>query len=213
MHWLRSASIRASACALKALGLITQRPEELEWTVVACGGKEAIPFFQRVLNAFSIPYRVIHDFDICPGMHPDAEANHRRSNDTIEALRRGAQIFQYPVKLEDLMRIQDVLGAKKRKDDGVQEELDLKSLPLVDVDRNKIELKQDSGVRQDPYTLKLGTVPEKTPILKLPKDQKENAVKPFIQEKFDDLVGKLLDETEELHKNYQSLKLSTRCVP
>lgn len=29
------------------------------------------------------------------------------------------------------------------------------------------------------------------------------------QEKFDDLVGKLLDETEELHKNYQSLKLST----
>jgi putative ATP-dependent endonuclease of the OLD family len=86
---------------LKALGLITHRPEELEWTVVACGGKEAIPFFQRVLNAFSIPYRVIHDFDICPGMHPDAEANHRRSNDTIEALRRGAHIFQYPVKLEE----------------------------------------------------------------------------------------------------------------
>ena len=27
--------------------------------------------------------------------------------------------------------------------------------------------------------------------------------------KFDDLVGKLLDETEELHKEYQSLKLST----
>ena len=91
----------AVIATLKALGRITLRPEELEWTVVACGGKEAIPFFQRVLNAFSIPYRVIHDIDIRPGMAPDTEANHRRSNEAIEALRRGAQIFQYPIKLED----------------------------------------------------------------------------------------------------------------
>ena len=117
--------------------------------------------------------------------------------------------FPDKLKLEDLMRIQAVVGAKKRTDKNPSEEPDYKGAPLVDVDRNQIELKQDSGVRQDPYTLKLGTVAEKTPILKLPKDQKENAVKPFIQEKFDDLVGKLLDETEELHKNYQSLKLST----
>jgi hypothetical protein len=117
--------------------------------------------------------------------------------------------FPENLKLEDLMRIRDVVGAKKRTDKNPNEEPDYKSSPLVDVDRNQIELKEDSGVRQDPYSLKLGTVAEKTPILKLPKDQKENAVKPFIQEKFDDLVGKLLDETEELHKNYQSLKLST----
>lgn len=86
---------------LKALGRIAQRPEELEWTIVACGGKEAIPFFQRVLNAFSIPYRVIHDSDIRPGMSPDAEATHRRTNESIDSLRRGAQVIQYPVKLED----------------------------------------------------------------------------------------------------------------
>jgi hypothetical protein len=117
--------------------------------------------------------------------------------------------FPENLKLEDLMRIQEITGAKKRTDKNADEEPDYKSAPLVDVDRNQIELKEDSGVRQDPYTLKLGTVAEKTPILKLPKDQKENAVKPFVQEKFDDLVGKLLDETEELNKNYQSLKLST----
>jgi CRISPR-associated exonuclease Cas4 len=91
----------AVVATLKTLERISQRPEELEWTVVACGGKEAIPFFQRVLNAFSIPYRVIHDLDIRPGMNTDAEANHRRTNDSIEALRRGAEVFRYPIKLED----------------------------------------------------------------------------------------------------------------
>ena len=113
------------------------------------------------------------------------------------------------LKLEDLERIEKVVGAKKRIDKNPNDEPDYKNSPLVDVDRNKIELKEDSGVRQDPYSLKLGTIAEKTPVLKLPKDQKENAVKPFVQDMFDDLVGKLLDETEELHKNYQTLKLST----
>lgn len=91
----------AIVATLKALGRIAQRPEELEWTVVPCGGKEAIPFFQRVLNAFSIPYRVIHDLDLRPGLSADAEANHRRTNDSIDGLRRGAQVFRYPIKLED----------------------------------------------------------------------------------------------------------------
>ena len=66
----------------------------------------------------------------------------------------------YPdnLKLEDLMRIQDVVGAKKPKGDA-NEEPDFKSSPLLDVDRKQIELEKDSGVRQDPYTLKLGKVP------------------------------------------------------
>src|SRR5436190_3695571 len=45
--------------------------------------------------------------------------------------------------------------------------------------------------------------------MKMYKDKENNVVKPFVQEEFDDLVGKLLDETEELNKNYQSIKLST----
>ena len=34
-----------------------------EVTLVDCNGKKNIPAFQRVLNAFSIPYRVVHDGD------------------------------------------------------------------------------------------------------------------------------------------------------
>ena len=90
----------AVVAVLKALGRILSRPEEIEWSVIACGGKEAIPFFQRVLNAFSIPYRVIHDLDIKPGLHPDAEAMHRKRNEAIASLSRGSLIFSYPVKLE-----------------------------------------------------------------------------------------------------------------
>ncbi|MBI2805819.1 MAG: hypothetical protein HYX68_12640 [Planctomycetes bacterium] len=122
-----------------------------------------------------------------------------------------AFLKDYPdkLKLEDLMRIRDIAGAKKRTDKNPGEEPDLKNTTLLEVDPKKIELKEDSGVRQDPYTLKLGKIAEKTPILKMYKASKENVVKPFVQEKFDDLVGKLLEETEELNKNYQSIKLST----
>ncbi len=69
--------------------------------------------------------------------------------------------------------------------------------------------KKIPACRQDPYSLKLGSVAEKTAILTLPRDKEKNAVKPFIQEKFDDLVGKLLDEADELTKDYQTLNLST----
>lgn len=54
----------AVVAVLKALGRIVSRPEELEWSIISCGGKEDIPFFQRVLNAFAIPYSVLHDLDL-----------------------------------------------------------------------------------------------------------------------------------------------------
>jgi len=34
-----------------------------EVSFIDCGGKQNIPAFQRVLNAFGVPYRVIHDLD------------------------------------------------------------------------------------------------------------------------------------------------------
>ncbi|HZZ82522.1 MAG TPA: hypothetical protein VFE62_28745, partial [Gemmataceae bacterium] len=118
--------------------------------------------------------------------------------------------FNDKLTLAEKKRIENVLNAKKRTDKNPFEEPDLKDAFHPDIlALNKIELKEDSGVRQDPYSLKLGSVAEKTPILKMYKNQKENAVKPFVQEEFDDLVAKLLDETEELNKNYQSIKLST----
>lgn len=110
-------------------------------------------------------------------------------------------------KLEDLMRIQEVAGTKKRTLD--KEDKDLDSMFLLDVDKKRIELDKDSGVRQDPYSLTLGKVAEPTPILKMYKDKEGNKVQPFMQEQFDDLVGKLLEEADELDKKYQSIKLST----
>jgi putative ATP-dependent endonuclease of OLD family len=90
----------AVAATLKALGRITMRPEELEWSVIVCGGKESIPFFQRVLNAFAIPYAVLHDTDITPGISPDNKAKHEKNNNTIRSLARGNKIHSYPVELE-----------------------------------------------------------------------------------------------------------------
>jgi hypothetical protein len=115
--------------------------------------------------------------------------------------------FPNDLKLEDLMRIREVHGAKKGV--GNKEELDFSTAEMTDVDRKIIELEKDSGVRQDPYALTLGKEPEKENVMPLYKGKDRNAVKPFLQEKFDDLVGKLLEETEEVYKNYQTLNLST----
>jgi hypothetical protein len=118
--------------------------------------------------------------------------------------------FPENLKLEDLIRLREVAGAKKRKDKD-NKDLDFKDALLTDLDPKRITLEKDSGVRQDPNTLTLGKVAEKTKVLDMWKSTKEemNKVKPFIQDKFEDLVGKLLDEAEELGKDYQSIKMST----
>lgn len=90
----------AVTATLRTLGRITTRPEELEWSVIACGGKASIPFFQRVLNAFAIPYAVLHDTDVTPGMPENDKATHEKQNSAIAALSRGNKIHRYPIKLE-----------------------------------------------------------------------------------------------------------------
>jgi len=80
--------------------LITYRAEEIDWTILVAGGKEAIPFLQRVLNEFSIPYAVLHDTDIVSGMAEDVVNGHQKINDLIEALSNGNRITKFPVKLE-----------------------------------------------------------------------------------------------------------------
>lgn len=90
----------AVSATLQKLGLIASRVEEIEWSVVPCGGKSSIPFFQRVLNAFHIPYAVLHDIDIHEGMPEDKAKVHQKENEAIAALANGAPICVYPVKLE-----------------------------------------------------------------------------------------------------------------
>ena len=77
------AAIDAIACKLRAL-------EKIDWSaylaarravaVVSCRGKWTIPAFQKVLKAFDIRYRVVHDEDPGKGEGP------RRANDVIKGL-------------------------------------------------------------------------------------------------------------------------------
>lgn len=82
----------AVTATLKALGQINARPEELEWSVISCGGKASIPFFQRVLNAFGIPYAVLHDLDIVAGMSANDQATHTKQNEAIASLANGSPV-------------------------------------------------------------------------------------------------------------------------
>lgn len=112
------------------------------------------------------------------------------------------------LELRDLMRVRDVV-AKNNTNVAGGEELDLASAPLFDVDASKLNRETDSGVRQNPYSLALGATSEKTAALGVPPGLEQNQVKPFIQDEFDDLVGKLLDEADELHQDFETLNLNT----
>lgn len=116
--------------------------------------------------------------------------------------------FPDDLKLDDTARLQDIVAAAKKA--AADKAAGEKPPPaFFDIDPKQLELEKDSGVRQDTDTLKLGNKSEATADLMLPNADKFNKVQPFIQEKFDDLVGKLLDEADELDKKYQQIKLST----
>lgn len=85
---------------LMSEGKIHNRIEEIDWSLVVAGGKEAIPFFQRVLNAFAIPYAVLHDTDVVTHMSAGDRANHERINDSIARLAGTNPVARFPVNLE-----------------------------------------------------------------------------------------------------------------
>lgn len=82
-------------------GKIQHRTEEIEHSIIVAGGKTSIPFFQRVLNSFSIPYVVLHDTDITVGMNPNAQAIEEGRNDAIANLLNGNRVVTFPIKLEE----------------------------------------------------------------------------------------------------------------
>jgi hypothetical protein len=111
------------------------------------------------------------------------------------------------LKIEEIIRLREVAD-RKQLDKGEEGKM-LPKDQFGEVDVNRLELKKDSGVYQDPKTLQLGDSRGKTKKFPNAMDTKNNKVRPFIQEKFEDLVGKLLEEADELGKDYQSLNLST----
>jgi len=90
----------AVTAILQNENLIINRIEELDWSIVVAGGKEAIPFFQRILNSFDIQYAVLHDLDIIDGMNPDDRKTKEKINQKIGDFSNGNPVHTFPVDLE-----------------------------------------------------------------------------------------------------------------
>jgi putative ATP-dependent endonuclease of OLD family len=99
----------AVTATLVKLGKIKNRVEEIEWTILVAGGKEAIPFFQRVMNAFDITYAVLHDVDIDTNTPPNDAATHRKINNLIAILSNGRSIHKFQHKLETTLNLAEHL--------------------------------------------------------------------------------------------------------
>jgi CRISPR-associated exonuclease Cas4 len=74
------------------LGIFKEFPEEKGYSIIVASNKEEIPKFMRVLNAFRIPYIVLHELDNAP----DSETNM-----TIRNLLAGNRSVELPGRVED----------------------------------------------------------------------------------------------------------------
>lgn len=89
----------------KKLNKIKVRTEEIDITVVVANGKGNIPFFVRVLNAFDLNYVVLHDSDLKPGMHIDAENTAKAANQKIADVVKNNKLVLFPIKLEETVGV------------------------------------------------------------------------------------------------------------
>jgi predicted ATP-dependent endonuclease of OLD family len=88
---------------------IKNRTEEINWTILVAGGKESIPFFQRVMNAFDITYSVLHDTDVLPTTPPQMAETWQRTNTVIAELAGERPVHRFPHKLETTLGLTDHL--------------------------------------------------------------------------------------------------------
>lgn len=90
----------ALTATLQKIGKIKQRVEEIDWSVIPCGGKPAIPFFQRILNSFGMSYSVLHDLDLEEGIADARQEISKKRNETIKQLAGSMPVHVFPVSLE-----------------------------------------------------------------------------------------------------------------
>lgn len=95
-------AIAAFECAAELMGLFERHLRlRREISLVDCNGKSNIPAFLRVLNAFNIPYRVLHDED------PDNPAAQATNQQILGLLPQGAaQVHMVAPDLEGLLGYQ-----------------------------------------------------------------------------------------------------------
>lgn len=128
--------IAVTAVLMKA-GKISNRVEELDWTITVAGGKQAIPFLQRVLNSFEIEYAVLHDLDADPTLTDSQLDEHKKTNDMISSLASSRAVYNFPIKLENTLglakgHLKDQYDAHKYFEDPtrISSDLELIILPI-----------------------------------------------------------------------------------
>ncbi|MGE3408407.1 MAG: hypothetical protein AB7I37_16430 [Pirellulales bacterium] len=126
----------------------------------------------------------------------------------LEALKAGntEDMLDEPdgLKLEDIIHMAEVARDKKA---GAEEEVKPEMYLFPDSAVASLQ-GADTGKRQEFDILKLATSPGKTPSFPNQSDRQSNRVKPHIQEKFEDLVGDLLEEEDEMQANYETYNLN-----
>jgi hypothetical protein len=109
------------------------------------------------------------------------------------------------LKLEDIIHMREVAAGKY----GETRNPDANDYLLPDSAKAALN-PADTGKRQDFNILKLAKSPSGTPSFPKQSDREGNKIaNPPIQEKFDDLVGKLLEEADEIQKKYETYNLNT----
>lgn len=88
-----ASAIPALAEKLAECGLNRERCKHAlsDTTIVNCSGKPTIYAFQKVLNAFKIPYRVVHDADIRDSFSDSTNKSQNTINDKILELLSGIE--------------------------------------------------------------------------------------------------------------------------
>jgi hypothetical protein len=128
----------------------------------------------------------------------------------IERLRAGggenalAGVDESKLKLAEIIHMREVAAGKKP-----DEAAETKVNPYKFDDKNSSALQQpDSGMRQEFKNLKLADKPTGNVSFPEQSDRATNKVTPHIQEEFEDLVGKLLEEADVLQEKYDTYNIN-----
>lgn len=128
----------------------------------------------------------------------------------IEKLRQGSaeNALSLPddLTIEDIVRMAEVEG--KKRGGGGEDRGGDNGRRFDEISQAALQ-QADSGARQGLEGVRLAGQPGGWGNAQGLSDKPTNVVKPYIQEKFEDLVGKLLDEADAYQQKYDTLNINT----
>jgi hypothetical protein len=113
------------------------------------------------------------------------------------------------VNLADNLKLNEIVHMSEQAQNGAGDGSPGKVNDYLFTEEMKSKLQTpDSGKRQEFDILKLAEKPGSTPSFPNQSDREANMVTPHVQETMEDLVGKLLEEADEMAEKYESLNLN-----